>query len=249
MKTRGGIVKKILIGLLACAIVAVLGWVFALPTVVCNRVTTYTGCPASARAINVNPFGGNVRLVDFRLRNPAGFPEPDFVDLALLDIDVAMLSLGSDEIRVAHAIVDLKKVTLVTAKDGTTNSGAVKKRLDAATGPATQPEPQEPETTQRFRIGELVIRIGSIEHIDYSRGTEPVRHTVLINADHRFKDVTDFKVIVRPLLADLAKANAGALLGTFGGLLPGPFRDSLGGALDGASGAVKKLIDSLPVGR
>jgi hypothetical protein len=98
-------------------------------------------------------------------------------------------------------------------------------------------------------MAEFVFRLRNVELVDYSRGTEPVRRTIALNADHHFTDVTDLKVVTRPLLADLARASATGLLGTFGGLLPGPFRSAFSGALDGAGGAVKKLIDSLPVGR
>jgi uncharacterized protein involved in outer membrane biogenesis len=138
--TRGGIEKKLLLSLVAFSLVAVAAWIFALPAVLRNRVTAHTGCPVEAGSIKLNPFGGTLRLVDLRLRNPAGFPVPEFVDLALLDVDVDVLSLVGDELRVARVVIDVPKVTIVTGKDGVTNTGVVRQRLDATNGPESDPD-------------------------------------------------------------------------------------------------------------
>jgi len=245
--------KKLVVGLVAFALLVTVAWILALPLVVRSRVTALTGCPVDAETISVNPFAGTMRLAEFRLRNPAGFPAPEFVDLKLFDVDVAVLSLLGDEIVVPRAVIDLEKVTIVTNADGVSNTDTVRQHIDAVRGPADRASGPTP----KFRIGELIIRIGIIEIIDYSRGgAEPVRRIIPLKADHRFQDVTDAKVVVRPLLADLARANAGNLLGTLGGLLPGPFREVLGGATgilgeEGrrAGDAMKKLIDSIVPGR
>jgi hypothetical protein len=129
----------------------------------------------------------------------------------------------------------------------------VKQRLEEKLGPLSS----EGET--KFLIGDLVIRIGSLETIDYSKGATPVTQLVQLNINQHFTNVSDPKVILAPIMADILVANAGALNSLLpldaqqklGGVLKdaGPLLENLGGLLgkqktDGA----KKLIDSLQGG-
>lgn len=247
----GRVRRKLLVGLVVFTVVAVVAWIFAVPAIVRSRLATMTGCPVEAETISINPFAASVRLEDFHLRNPAGFAIPEFVDLTRFEFDADLFSLGSDVVQIPRAVLELAKVTIVTGKDGVTNTAVVRRNIETALGPS--PAETEPAAEQKFHIGELIVRIGSVDLVDYSRGgPEPVRRTVAIQADHRFTDVTDPKVVIRPLVADLARANAGEILGSLGGLMPAPFRDALGGfgeVLEDPARAgetVKKLIDLLP---
>lgn len=250
---------KLALAALALTVIVAVAWVAFLPLIVRGRVRALTGCPVDAQVISVNPFGASARLEAFRLRNPASFPVPDFIDLKLVDVSVKLLSLRAEVIEVPHAVFDLEKITIVTARDGTTNAEYLREQVNRARGP-TADAPAASAETQKFHIGDLVIRIGAVELVDYSRGAAPVRRKIALNAEHHFKDVTDARVVVRPLIADLARADASGILGSLSGLLPGPFRRALGGALGGAGGilqepvrkagdTLKKLIDSLPVGQ
>jgi uncharacterized protein involved in outer membrane biogenesis len=231
---RGGIVKKLLFTVVFLAAAAVLAWILFLPALVTSQITRASGFPTEAGAIRANPFGATVHIEDLRISNPEPFAEKDFVHLALFDLEVEPLSLMGERIEIPRLQLDLRKIVLVTNKDGTVNAKLFGDRLQQALGPGSD------EPTPPFRIGELVLRLGIIEIIDHSRGSTPTTKTIQLGVDRRFTGVTDIKAVLLPLSADLAMANADAL----SDLLPPEYRDKARGGAKTLE-SLKKLFDSL----
>lgn len=256
-RRRGGVLKSVIVALVVLGAVGVLGWVLFLPALVKRQIASSSGFPSEAERIKVNPFGGTVYVAGFHLLNPEQFPTRAFVDMELLDMQVRPMSFFGDRMEIPRLHIAIEKVTLVTNKDGVSNASLFKQRVMGA----EEPGAEEPE--KKFHVGELVVRIGSIEVLDYSKGAEPVRHAFPLNVNRRFTDVTDPKQVAAPIVADVLRANVTGLTTDLAALLPPDYANAFSDALrragpvlqdaeklwqqngNKAVDAAKKLLDSL----
>lgn len=249
VRRRGRILKPLLLGVPALALVLAAGVYLALPQIVTGRVAAYTGCPVEAAVVRVNPFRGTLEVTDLRVQNPDGFPEADFVDVAHLDVQVRPLSLRRARLEIPRLHVRVPRITLVTRADGASNVLEVRRHTRQADGAAPAAEPE-----QQILIGDLIVQVDELVLVDYSRGGEPVRRTLRLDIDRHFTDVTDLGVVARALAADAARHRAPDLL-ALGTLLPGRFGRAMGEFVQDTGGwlrttaaplggALKKLIDS-----
>ncbi|HEX9784504.1 MAG TPA: AsmA family protein [Opitutaceae bacterium] len=225
----GGALKGILLVLVVLTLVLVIGWIVFLPGIVKGQVRSISGFPVEASRIRVNPFGATVLVDGFQLNNPAGFAVSDFVSVRALDLRVKPLSISGERLEIPQLMIDLEKITFVTNKDGVSNASLFKKNIDEALGGSEDKPSDEP--AKPFHISLLQVKLGKIEIIDYSKGETPEHRVVELGVDRTFTDVTDPKVVVTPIMADILKANLPGLAGELSNLLPEEYSETVGNAL------------------
>jgi hypothetical protein len=67
-----------------------LAWMAFLPAVAEHELREVTGFDIRMEVVAVNPLTGNVVVRGLEERNPARYPEPDFIDLRSMAADVSV---------------------------------------------------------------------------------------------------------------------------------------------------------------
>jgi hypothetical protein len=250
----GGLLKSTFFGLLFIIAALMLGWMLFLPLLVTSHIKAHSDFGAEVESLSGNPLAGTINVLDLELTNPEEFEKKDFIKLKEFDLKVKPLSLMGERIEVPRLIIDVDQITIVTNRRGESNIKVFHKRMQGEGSEAdTSEEESEPID---FIVNSLKLRIRKIVTADYSKGTEPVIREYDVNIDREFTDVSDPKVIVTPLLADIAAAGLSRYGGDLFGILPESLTGPLGDALGQGGGllksvneksfeAVKNLFDSV----
>jgi len=191
-------VKKWFRRALVCGILlafASILWVVLLPTVIAAVVRSKTGFAVQVDQLAVNPFTANARVSGLVLKNPAGWPAADFVDLRKFSADVELLPLLADRFVADEIVVDLARLTLVRNRDGGLNAMAFKDGLtgrhEAGTTPAAGGK------TPTFLIRHLVLKFDRLTYADYS-GRSPVVKDYNLSLSRDLTNVDSVTKIVSP---------------------------------------------------
>jgi hypothetical protein len=222
---KGGILFKLLVGLVAFTAMLVLGWMLLLPGLLTSALERRTGFPAKVVSFYANPFKGDIDLLGLTLMNPAGFSPRPFVEVRQFNAKTDTASFFGDRPVIDEAFIDVERVTVVTNADGSNNVDLMYKRLAplAETGnakgkpgaAAPAPEPL------RFYIRQLEIRFDEIVLVDL-RGPHPAERTVHLRFHHTYQDVTStsqFAAETLPGLAVVGKALQGLIPGDLGRII------------------------------
>ncbi len=243
----GGMLKSAFFGLLFLIAVLMLGWMLFLPLLVTSQIKTHSRFGAEVESLSGNPLAGTVNVLNLVLTNPEGFEEKDFVKLKEFDLKVKPLSLMGERIEVPRLLLDVEQVTIVTNRNGENNAKIFHERMRGEDKvEETSEEESEPID---FIVNSLKIRVHKVVTVDYSKRKEPVIREYNVNIDREFTDVSDPKVIVTPVLTDIAAVGLAQYGGDLFGLLPesltGPLGDAFGQGGDLLKSVNEKSIDTL----
>jgi AsmA protein len=105
----------------------------------------------------------HIAVVNFRIKNPSGFPEGDFLHVEDIDLGVALGALLSKQIEITSASLDGVAINLLTNEQGRTNSEL------AAAAPAGNPSRGNPSSSDfalkpidKISISDVTINSGSV---------------------------------------------------------------------------------------
>jgi len=217
-----------------------LAWMAFLPAVAEHELRAVTGFEFRMEALAVNPFTGDVVVRGLTARNPAGYPEPDFVEMRALTAQVGVFScLFSRQIVIDYLYVDIAKVVLVRQHDGTTNAGefmAAFRRRGAA--PPGVPAPGKPAG---YLIRKLHVHFDRLVVEDHS-GSRPDEKSYDLRIDQEFTDISSPGQLLVPSV--VRNLHSFGLRHDVKGLLPGEFGDALAVAVGGAATVGEKLEDA-----
>jgi len=165
------------LGLLAVAAVVIVPRVFDIEKykpVIMERVSKMTGRQVTLEGdmhLSVFPWVG-VSLTDFRLGNPEGFEEKDFIVVKSFEAHVKVMPLLSRQVQVDSFVLDRPEIYLERLKDGKANWQGLGR------GPGEEPQQQErQEAAERARfavksveVGTFSIRDARIRYVDRQQG-------------------------------------------------------------------------------
>jgi len=267
--SRGHVLFKFLVFVLVLAATFTLLWILLVPSLVTGLIKKRTGFDATVSSLYVNPFAASIDIRQLEIDNPPGlFPQKDFVVVNQFKTQAEPGSLFGDRVVVNDAVFDIALIAVVKNAQRQTNADLFEKGIMGPPPQKPQPQPgeeQPPEEKKpagekkppkKFLIHHLVVKLDKIIIADYS-GSAPRVSEVPLKINRTFTEVTDFKQITAPLIADLSVAGVGDLAGDVLGLvLPTPVLESLGVVAKGTGGIlhqtgqkttnfIKGLFDSL----
>jgi hypothetical protein len=207
-----------------------LAWMAFLPVVAEHEMRAVTGFDIRMRVVAVDPFTGNVVIRGLTAKNPAEYPDPDFIELRSMSADVGVFSvLFSDRIVVDNLDLDIAKMEIVRLHDGRTNTGAFMASFKGGgTGAPTTPAHKAPA----YLVKKLHVRFDQLVVLDES-GSKSDKSTYDLHINEDFINITGpGQLLVPSIVKDL---HAFGLHHDVSGLLPGEFGNALAVAVGGAA--------------
>ena len=234
-------VTAIAAGLVAGAIFVLLLFVDGIVRSGIERGATFAlGVETTLDSASIKLFGGAFGLSGLAVANPPGFEGAFFLKLADARLDLEMATLREPTVRVPLFEIDGIEVDL-DKRGRATNYGAILDNL-ARFESAEAPEPEDAGPGKRFIIEDVVIR-NVLAHVRVIGGDVPqidvvvpeVRIDDLGGAGEPLTTAEITDVVVKAVLASIAKAGAG---------LPG----GVAGALSDGLGRLSSVTVELPDG-
>lgn len=223
-------VKRILGGI-GIALVFVVSAVFILRDIIIEHSVEQVGAYLTGTPIKIGRFYtsifGRVEIKDFTVGNPPGYSHPHAIELAEVVVDIDMLSLFTDRIKVNLVKVDGMGVNY-SVGFGKSNLGEILDHLDKVTAQSDQDtkenkkpseeDKEEAKVSKKVEITELSI---TGNHVSFGKMTIPLGGIVMRDIgkenDASIADVVDelFTAIVKSTAA--ACQNVGSVLGESAG--------------------------------
>jgi uncharacterized protein involved in outer membrane biogenesis len=241
-RTRGGILRGLLLALLCFFAVVAVAWTLLLPAIVAWALKEQTGFGVRIEELTVNPFTARAEFRGLMLRNPASYPLEDFLEVRAFRADAELLSLLGDRLVANEVVVDVPKLTLVRNAHGHLNARAFRDslRFGADNGAQT--------AARKFLIRHLVLKFDHLVYADYSGTTTSVKdYNLRLRRDLR--DVTSLAQILNPLAgaftgAGMTADNVGPIFRNSGNALKAT-GETLRDAGRKTGETLKSVVDSL----
>jgi hypothetical protein len=245
---KGGVLGKLLLVMATLFVIGAIAWVLLLPRLVAAQIHSQTGFNATVDHLSVNPFTANIEIDGLVLKNPAGWPVDNFLELRQFKADGSLTSFFSSKIVANEVILDVGRCTVVRDKKGALNatvfSNALNGKSKAPAAAAGQPHPAA--KTKEFLIKHMVLKFDTLVYADYS-GATPTTKEYDLKLSSDLHDVDSVAKIVKPITSASIGVLADALTGALNGRT-NLLKDATGAIGDAGKKAgekLKGLLDSL----
>jgi len=181
--------------------------------VLSSAVSSAAHVPARIGSVNLSFITASIRIKNFKLSNPSGFPEKIMVDIPQIFIDFDPGALFKGRAHFEEVRLDMKQLTVIKNKEGKVNVEVVK--------PSDKEKKQSHEKAKaasggkapKLHIDKLVLSIGQVVYKDYSAGGEPQIQSFDINIkDREFNNIDNPSQVVSLVMFEaLAKTSLSRL--------------------------------------
>ncbi|WOO41457.1 hypothetical protein [Rubellicoccus peritrichatus] len=205
--------------ILFCILLLILGVALfnrLFPGIVEEYVEIRGGFPVRIDEANWDLLGSAFDIEDVVVENPPNFPEKDFLHIRSLTMEASpnevLHAINKKETHIKRLELDIERFNWVLTDGGSTNLGLFAKaveeeaeaRTETKTETAAEPATSDQDNTPSgVTVQTWVIRIGTIEVSDYSRG--PVqREKIVLNYEREFHDAPGAKTVIEAVAKDMA---------------------------------------------
>ncbi len=182
--------------------------------VISSAVSAAAHVPARIGGVNISFVAASIRIKNFQLSNPAGFPERIMVDIPQIFIDFDPGALLKGRAHFEEVRLDIKQLTVIKNREGKTNVEAVKPSAKEKKQSHEKANAASGGKSPKLHIDKLVLSIGQVVYKDYSAGGEPQVQSFDINIkDREYTDIDNpaqvvslvmFEALTRTSLSRLA---------------------------------------------
>lgn len=175
--------------------------------IVQNQITHITGARVKIGGMSVGVFRPAVKIRDFKLLNPEGFPKEHLVYLPQVSLQYDLPSVLKKKLRLPVVMIDLEDLVLVKNKEGKLNVDSLRftHQEEKSKRSGAQPSPDMP-----LQIDEVILSIGMVVFKDYSRDEkEPTVQVYDVGMkDKRYKNITSAQQLATLIIVEAMKPTA-----------------------------------------
>ncbi|MBI5802895.1 MAG: hypothetical protein HZA92_19510 [Verrucomicrobia bacterium] len=245
---------KILVGLAAVALIAMIAVFLSLNSIVKNGVTAFgpevIKAPIQLDGVSISAFSGRGEIKGLVVGNPEGFKTPNAVKLGTASLQVKPASLLGDKIVVQSIRADGAELTFEGSLSGS-NLSKIQENVDAYVasliGPAAKDKKSAPG--KKLQVDELVISNAKINLSMTILGGKAVsvplpdiKLTGLGQGPEGLTPAEVIKVVMKEVMSKTTTAVTGAL-GNLGKGVTDAAKSVGGAAADAAKGVTKGIGD------
>ena len=170
--------------------------------------------PVRIGGLDLSFLKASIRIKNFQLSNPAGFPDRLMMDVPQVYIDFDPGALFKGRVHFQEVKLDLKELVVIKDKNGRMNVDAAKPTDKEKKESHEKAKQASGGKTPKLNIDKLTISIGRVVYKDYSAGGAPQVQTFDINIQNReYNNIQDptqvvslvmFEALTRTSLSRLA---------------------------------------------
>lgn len=174
-------------------------------SIIGSVATSVTGAPTRIGGFSLSIMRQSVKITDFKMYNPKGFPEDVLVDIPIIGVSANLGALLKGKIHLKEVDLELKEIGMAKNKEGKLNVDSLKiaeeKKPDAQGKEAKKPAKEMP-----IQIDLTNLSIGRVVSKDYSVEGPPVVKVYDINLKKSYKNITSVQQLASLIISEPLKA-------------------------------------------
>ncbi|MDD4909541.1 MAG: hypothetical protein PHR44_02510 [Candidatus Omnitrophica bacterium] len=206
--------KKIRIAILA--VVFLFGFClvrdFFIKSLIGTIASSVTGAPTRVGGLSLSVITQSVKISNFRMYNPEGFPEEILVDIPRMGVACNLWALIFGKIHIRNLDLQIKEIGVVKNKEGKLNVDSLK----IAEAKPAEKEKKKPGRQLAMRIDTVSLGMGRVVSRDYSVEGQPVVKVYDINLNKTYKDINSAQQLAALMISEPLKAAGIQGLKTYG---------------------------------
>lgn len=166
-----------------------------------------TGAPTNLGGFSLGVLKQAVRIKNFKMYNPQGFPKDVLVSIPEISVDYDLPALLKGKLHIPKIVVNLEEMGVTKNKEGKLNVDSLKvvQKEEKSSGA----KKEKPAEMMPMQIDELVLSIGNVVFKDYSAGEQPTVQTYNVNIkDKVYKDISSPQQLVTLIMVEAMKPTA-----------------------------------------
>ena len=174
-------------------------------TAITTGATNVVGAPVKIKKFSLGIFNQTIRIKDFKIFNPEGFPEGALVDMPEISVDYDLSALLKKNLHFKKLVIDLKEVGIYKNKDGELNVDSLKIVEQGQKSTKGAEEKEEPSEPMPMQIDVLTLKMGKVVYKDLSAGEKPSVEVFDIGISKTYENITSAQQLVALILAEPMK--------------------------------------------
>jgi uncharacterized protein involved in outer membrane biogenesis len=199
--------KKIKIIILAIVLLFVfcLARDFFIKSLIGTVASSVTGAPTHVGGLSLSVIRQSIKITNFRMYNPAGFPQDILVDIPKMGVSCNLGVLLRGKIHIKRIDFELKEVVMAKNKEGRLNVDSLKITEEKKPG-TPEKKAKKPAKEMAIQIDLANLAIGKIVSKDYSVEGPPVIKVYDVNLNKSYKNITSVQQLAVLIISEPLKA-------------------------------------------
>lgn len=162
--------------------------------------TRVTGAPVHIGGFSLGLLRQTVRIKDFRMYNPAGFPKAVMLSIPNAFVDLELFSMFKGRLHIQKVALELKEIVLVKNKQGNLNVDSLK------ISQSKKDELAKPSKDLAMQIDLADLNIGRVVSIDEAPGPKPQILVYDIDFRKSYKNINSAQQLMALAISEPLKA-------------------------------------------
>ncbi len=174
---------------------------FLIKSLIGTVVSSVTGAPTRVGGLSLSVIRQSVRISNFRIYNPKGFPRDILVDIPRMGVTCNLGAFITGKIHLKQLELDIKEMGVLKNKEGKLNVDSLK---IAAQKPGEKKK--KPAKQPAIQIDVVNLGMGRVVSRDYSVEGQPAVKVYDINLKKTYKNITSVQQLVALIITEPLKA-------------------------------------------
>jgi len=175
---------------------------FLVKSLVGTVATSVTGAPTRVGGLSLSLIRQSIRISNFRMYNPRGFPRDILVNIPRLAVSWDLAALIRGKIHLKQLELEIKEIGMVKNKEGKLNVDSLKITAEKS-GEKKKKGPTKQLTMQ---IDIVNLGMGRVVSRDYSAKGQPIVKVYDINLKKSYKNITSAQQLAALIISEPLKA-------------------------------------------
>jgi hypothetical protein len=199
--------KKIKIIILAVVIIFGFCLVrdFLIKSLIGSVASSVTGAPTHIGGFSLSVIKQTVKITDFKMYNPDGFPRDILVDIPKIGVSYNLGALLKGKIHLKRIDFELKEMGMAKNKEGKLNVDSLK-IIEVKKTEAPEKGAKKPAKEMAIQIDLANLVIGRIVSKDYSVGGPPAIKVYDVNLKKSYKNIASAQQLAALIISEPLKA-------------------------------------------